>query len=409
MYIKDNFVSGAPKTEPDKENWTYDKAFSDYWTGGDSYSRGTYVESGAVAAAKAALEAQMANKPAAYQSQWQTQLNDTINKITNRDKFSYDVNGDALYQQYKDKYMQQGKLAMQDTMGQAAAMTGGYGNSYAATAGNQAYQAHLNNLNDVIPELYQMAYDRYNQEGQELYNQYSLFADRDNTDYGRYRDTVSDWQNDRNYLANRFDTERNFDYGVFSDAENAAQSQFNTDRNFAYGQYLDDYNAAYNAYRDSVADQQWQDTYDMAKDEHDATMRNNGYTIDDETGKYDVDDTGDDTTANAFAEADSLYGAKLAGYTTEAGQAAYLESLGLDDEVAFALLDKYGVKDLVNRTWEVVDDGGANRLGINRNAVVSDGTTTYTLAELRNELQKTMTRKQANDWIEDFMDKNGIK
>ena len=255
MHTIDGFISG---NEPEKENWTYDKAFSDYWNGGDTYTRGTYVESGAVTAAKAALEAQMANKPAAYQSQWQTQLNDAINKITNRDKFSYDVNGDALYQQYKDKYMQQGKLAMQDTMGQAAAMTGGYGNSYAATAGNQAYQAHLNNLNDVIPELYQMAYDRYNREGQELYNQYSLFADRDNTDYGRYRDTVSDWQTDRNYLANRFDTERNFDYGVFSDAENAAQSQFNTDRNFAYGQYLDDKNLAYTDYRNGVADQQWQ-------------------------------------------------------------------------------------------------------------------------------------------------------
>ena len=231
----------------DDQKYTFGKTFDkDYWVDengtykGDSYTRGTYTPNDAVNAAYEALQAQMAQKPAGYQSQWQTQLNDTINKITNRDKFSYDVNGDALYQQYKDKYIQQGKMAMQDTMGQAAAMTGGYGNSYAATAGNQAYQAHLNNLNDVVPELYQMAYNRYQDEGQELYNQYSLFADRDNTDYGRYRDTVSDWQTDRSFLANRYDSERNFDYGAYSDKETANQAQWNADRTFAYGQYADD-------------------------------------------------------------------------------------------------------------------------------------------------------------------------
>ena len=117
-----------------------------------------------------------------------TTLDEVMQDILNRKDFSYDLNGDALYQQYKDKYIQQGKMAMQDTMGQAAAMTGGYGNSYAATAGNQAYQASLQNLNDVVPELYQMAYDRYNQEGQDMYNQYDMLLDDYNTKYNQYLD-----------------------------------------------------------------------------------------------------------------------------------------------------------------------------------------------------------------------------
>lgn len=247
-----------------EKEWEFDKSFDDYWNGGDTYTRGNYTESSTVQAAKEALNQQLLQKPAAYQSAWQTQINDTIGKITNRDKFSYDVNGDALYQQYKDKYIQQGKLAMQDTMGQAAAMTGGYGNSYAASVGNQAYQAQLNNLNDIIPELYQMAYDRYNQETQDLYNQYSLYADRDNADYGKYRDTVSDWQTDRNYLAGRYDSERGFDYGVYSDNESAKEAQFYADREAAYQQYMDEYNQAYSAYRDSVADDQWEKDYELA-------------------------------------------------------------------------------------------------------------------------------------------------
>ena len=264
--------------EKEKDTWTFDKTFEDYWDKGDTYVGTPYTESASVTEAKNALNALLAQKPGAYTSQWQTQINDTINKITNRDKFSYDVNGDALYQQYKDKYIQQGKLAMADTMGQAAALTGGYGNSYAAAVGNQAYQAQINNLNDIVPELYQMAYDRYNQETQDLYNQYSLYADRDNADYGKYRDTVSDWQSDRSYLSNRYDSDRNFGYNSHMASEAAAQSQFNADRDYAYQQYINDYNNAYNAYRDSVADDQWQKEYDLASTPAPTTTSDNGLT-----------------------------------------------------------------------------------------------------------------------------------
>ena len=68
----------------------------------------------------------------------QGDLDSVYSNIKNYGDFSYDVNSDALYQQYANQYIQQGKMAMQDTIGQASAMTGGYGNSYAATAGNQA-------------------------------------------------------------------------------------------------------------------------------------------------------------------------------------------------------------------------------------------------------------------------------
>lgn len=236
-----------------EKKWTYEK--------GD-FTHPTYVESDAVRTAKDALNAQLAQKPGAYQSQWQTQLNDVMDKIMNREKFSYDVNGDALYQQYKDKYIQQGKMAMQDTMGQAAAMTGGYGNSYAASVGNQAYQASLQNLNDIVPELYQMAYDRYNQEGQDLLNKYGIVSDRENTDYGRYRDTVSDFNTERDYLANRYDSERSFDYSKYTDG-----------RDFAYGQYSDDRNLAYTDYRAGIADQQWQADFDEAQRQYDASLQ----------------------------------------------------------------------------------------------------------------------------------------
>ena len=118
----------------------------------------------------------------------QSQLNSIINSILNRKEFSYDLNGDALYQQYKDKYIQQGKMAMGDAIGQASAMTGGYGNSYAQSVGQQMYQKELQNLNDIVPELYQMALDKYNMEGQDLYNQYGMLSDDYNREYGAWND-----------------------------------------------------------------------------------------------------------------------------------------------------------------------------------------------------------------------------
>ena len=113
-------------------------------------------------------------------------------KIMNRGEFSYDVNKDKLYQQYRDLYAQMGRGAMEDTMGQAAALTGGYGSTYSQNAGQQAYNAYLQKLNEVVPELYNAAYNRYNQEGQDLINLYSMA--RSNADSAYERD-YNQWYN----------------------------------------------------------------------------------------------------------------------------------------------------------------------------------------------------------------------
>ena len=172
--------------------------------------------------------------------QYGQQMQEALDAIRKRKKFSYDLNGDALYQQYKDKYVQQGKQAMQDTMGQAAALTGGYGSTYGQAVGQQQYDAYLQNLNDVVPELYQLALSRYQMEGDDLKTQYSLLADQYQQEYGQYRDKVGDWQTERNFLSGRYDSERNLDYGMWGDA-----------RDFAYTDY-----------RNGIADEQWRRQYE---------------------------------------------------------------------------------------------------------------------------------------------------
>lgn len=104
------------------------------------------------------------------------QLNSLYDQIMNRKPFQYDLNGDLLYRQMADRYTQLGQQAMRDTMGQATALTGGYGNSYASQAGNQAYQQYLTALNDNIPQLWDRAYQVYQGQGDRLMQQYQLAA-----------------------------------------------------------------------------------------------------------------------------------------------------------------------------------------------------------------------------------------
>lgn len=166
-------------------------------TGAPNYSAYEYDPSGnkAYMEALAALQAAQKDKPN-YAGTYDAQLEEIYNNIINRDKFSYDLNGDALYQQYKDQYTLNGQMAMMNTMGQAAALTGGYGNSYASTVGNQAYQAYLQQLNDVVPELYGLALDQYNAEGDRLMEQYAMVGDMRDTEYGRYQDALDQyWKN----------------------------------------------------------------------------------------------------------------------------------------------------------------------------------------------------------------------
>lgn len=145
------------------------------------------------------------NNVPTYAGTYDAKLNEIYDKIINREKFSYDVNADPLYSQMKDQYVQLGNMAMMDTMGQAAALTGGYGNSYGQMVGQQAYQGYLQQLNDKVPELYGMALDQYNQEGQDLYNQFAMVGDLRDDEYGRYQDAMDRYWQDVDYHTSRVD------------------------------------------------------------------------------------------------------------------------------------------------------------------------------------------------------------
>ena len=441
----------------------YDDA-KDAVTGYGNFTYNPYEKGQSVINAENALNAHNKNKPNDFAFSMQNQLGDVLNQIMNREKFSYDMNGDALYQQYKDKYIQQGKMAMADTMGQAAAMNGGYGSSYAQSVGQQAYQGQLQQLNDVVPELYAMALDKYTREGQDLYNQYGLLSDRENTEYGRHRDSVNDWNLEREYLTGRADVESDRDYnrylterdyahalhnegydklmdalGIASDEYYKGGDIYRTEQGIKNDEAWKEYNAeetarrdandnAFNlatlqqtADRDRQTQENWEKQYGLS--ERELAMKEEAWDIEKKEAGYTLDENGNVVLENTMTvdpngtpkpEVPQKIIDSVQNYSTEKGQADYLAAQmnagNITEEQAMQLLSEYGVVDLVNRTWELAKGGGVDflNMGINANAEVRDQYgNVYSLADLRKELKNKngMSNKEANDWIKENIEK----
>lgn len=169
--------------------------------------------------ALAALQTAQGNAPT-YPGTYDAQLVDMYNTIVNRDPFKYDLNADMLYQQYAQQYVNKGRLAMMDTMGQAAGLTGGYGSSYGQMVGQQAYNSYLQELNNMIPEFYDRAYQQYADEGDWLLNQYKLLGDLSDTEYARYSDDYNRWLNERDYAQGLADQAYTRGYNEWEDRYN---------------------------------------------------------------------------------------------------------------------------------------------------------------------------------------------
>lgn len=227
-----------------------------------------YEESDEVKQAQENLKNHYNSKPGDYQSNYADQIQGLLKDYENTKDFQYDFNADPLYQQYKDQYIQQGKMAMQDTMGNAAALTGGYGSSYASTAGNQAYQSSLNDLNNVIPSLYDRAYSKYRDDKSDKLQHMQVLQNLDDSDYKKYQDTLSDYYNTLNYLQSQSQYLSESDYNrylnqlaqwqyeleYYTGRADAAQQQSNwqSEQN---RQYMQDY----------VNQRNWQKQFDYGK------------------------------------------------------------------------------------------------------------------------------------------------
>lgn len=217
----------------------------------------------AVTEADAYLKTQL-EKIQSGKTSYSDQVKDMMDKIMNRDKFSYDVDSDPLFQQALASAMNSGKQAMQDTIGQASALTGGYGSTYATSAGNQAYNSFIEDAYNNLPQYYQMALEAYQMEGDEMYRQFGMLSDLDDKEFNRNLTAYDATYAHRNQMYNEA-------YAQFrdnkSDAFNMANLQLSE-----HGQQASD---AYNLYNAAAnnADRLYAREYQKWSDEINQAMQ----------------------------------------------------------------------------------------------------------------------------------------
>lgn len=163
-----------------------------------------------------------------YENAFAQQQKDLLDRILNREDFSWSKETDPQWSSYKKSYLREGDRATANALAQASAASGGRPSSYAVNAATQAGDYYATKLNDVIPTLYQQAYERYLDEYNMKLKDLNTVNQQEQLDYAKYLDRLG---------------------------------QFNTDRGFAYQNYADDYDRL----RSQLADVQGQDQIDYAR------------------------------------------------------------------------------------------------------------------------------------------------
>lgn len=163
-----------------------------------------------------------------YENTFAQQQKDLLDRILNREDFSWSKETDPQWSSYKKSYLREGDRATANALAQASAASGGRPSSYAVNAATQAGDYYATKLNDVIPTLYQQAYERYLDEYNMKLKDLNTVNQQEQLDYAKYLDRLG---------------------------------QFNADRGFAYQNYADDYDRL----RSQLADVQGQDQIDYAR------------------------------------------------------------------------------------------------------------------------------------------------
>lgn len=163
-----------------------------------------------------------------YENTFAQQQKDLLDRILNREDFSWSKETDPQWSSYKKSYLREGDRATANALAKASAASGGRPSSYAVNAATQAGDYYATKLNDVIPTLYQQAYERYLDEYNMKLKDLNAINQQEQMDYAKYLDRLG---------------------------------QFNTDRGFAYQNYVDDYDRL----RSQLADVQGQDQIDYAR------------------------------------------------------------------------------------------------------------------------------------------------
>lgn len=166
-----------------------------------------------------------------YDNQYAEQQQALLDAILNREDFSWSKETDPQWSSYKKSYLREGDRATADALAQASAASGGRASTAAITAATQAGDYYATQLNDIIPTLYQQAYDRYLNEYSMMLQDLGAVNTQEQLDYAKYLDQLTQYNTDRNFA---YDTYLG-DFNILQGQLSSLQGQDDVD----YGRFMD--------------------------------------------------------------------------------------------------------------------------------------------------------------------------
>lgn len=160
-----------------------------------------------------------------FENPYQGEIDSLVDKISSREDFTYDPDTDPIYQNYRETYLREGNRARENTLGDYAAMTGGMPSTAATAAAEQAQNYYNAQLADVIPALYQQAFDMYMSNAAQNIN--DLGAIR-----GAAADALSQWSANLGLVQNQFGALQSASDTAYNRGSNKWQSDFQVESDF---------------------------------------------------------------------------------------------------------------------------------------------------------------------------------
>lgn len=204
-------------------------------------------------------------KAPTYENPYAQQQQELLDAALNHGDFTWSKETDPLWGSYKKSYLREGDRATANALGQASAASGGRASSYALSAATQAGDYYAAKLNDIIPILYQQAYDRHLQDYQRKLSDLGAVNSQQQLDYARYLDELGQFNTDRNFALTAYNadtqarlnalnalmadrdqqwTEQLGAYNAGTQARLNALDALAADRSQAYNEYQGDFNRA---------------------------------------------------------------------------------------------------------------------------------------------------------------------
>lgn len=172
-----------------------------------------------------------------FRSSYDNELEKAYNKLASIREFKYNPYEDDLYEYYRKQYIREGQRAMEDLLGELSASTGGIASSYAVSAAAQSQNNYNQRLTDIIPELYNDAYQRYLNEISRQERNLGILSDLSENEYDRYLDSINQYNKDREFEYKKLLDEKEDEYRREQDEISEALSKW---KNMGY---LDDESA----------------------------------------------------------------------------------------------------------------------------------------------------------------------